>query len=133
MPPPGGQKPTASREHILVAEDEDLVRMVLKSLLVSRGYQVTTAEDGADAVEKFRAASPRPQLVLLDFHMPRLTGIEALQAMRETEPRVPAIILSGGLHDGVGEGMDHLVFLHKPFDNEELLGLVRDLLDARGR
>ncbi len=132
MPPPANPKSTALRERVLVADDEDLVRMVLKSLLTMRGYQVVTAEDGADAVEKFRTASPRPELVLLDFHMPKLTGLQSLQAMREIDPRVPAVILSGGLHESVSEGMEGVVFLHKPFENDELLRLIRELLDARG-
>ena len=132
MPLPAHAKTIAPRERVLVADDEDLVRMVLKTLLTMRGYQVLTAEDGADAVEKFRTASPRPELVLLDFHMPKLTGLQALQAMRELDPRVPAVILSGGLHESVSEGMEGVVFLHKPFENDELLRLVRELIEARG-
>ena len=132
MPPSASSKSAAPRERLLLADDEDLVRMVLKSLLTMRGYQVVTADDGADAVEKFRATSPRPELALLDYHMPKLTGLETLHALRAIDPRVPAIILSGGLHEGVSEGLEGVVFLHKPFANDELLRLVRELLDARG-
>ena len=127
---------TPPRERILLVDDEEMVRMMIKSVLNWRGYQVVEAEDGIDAVEKFRAASPKIDLVLMDFHLPRLNGQDALRRIRETDPKLPAVILSGGLHEGIGDGtgggLDGVAFLHKPFENDELLRLMRELLDARG-
>lgn len=135
MNPQNTGKSPAVRERILLVDDEDLVRMMIKSVLGWRGYQVVEAEDGIEAVEKFRAASPPIDLVLMDFHLPRLNGQEALALIRESDPTLPAVILSGGLHEGIGDGpndgLSNVAFLHKPFENEELLRLVRELLDAR--
>ena len=131
------RKPAPTRERILLVDDEDLVRMMIKAVLGFNGYQVVEAEDGIDAVEKFRAASPKIDLVLMDFHLPRLNGCEALVRIREIDPKLPAVILSGGLHDGLEEGgegrLEGVAFLHKPFQNEELYRIVRELLDARSR
>lgn len=123
----------AARERILLVDDEDLVRMMIKSVLGFSGYQVVEAEDGLDAVEKFRAASPKIDLVLMDYHLPRLNGQEALLRLREIEPGLPAILLSGGLHDGMERmaGLEDVTFLHKPFENDELLRAMRGLLDGR--
>lgn len=133
MNPKATRKSPPARERILLVDDEDLVRMMIKSVLGFRGYQVVEAVDGIDAVEKFREASPKIDLVLMDFHLPRLNGQEALFRIREIDPKLPAVILSGGLHDGIGGGgLEGVAFLHKPFENEELFRLVRELLDARG-
>jgi two-component system, cell cycle sensor histidine kinase and response regulator CckA len=134
MTPKATNKPPATRDRILLVDDEDLVRMMIRTVLGFRGYEVVEAEDGIDAVEKFRAASPGIDLVLMDYHLPRLNGREALLRIREIDPKVPAVIFSGGLHDGISDGgLEGVAFLHKPFENDELFRLVRELLDARGR
>ena len=133
MNPKATSKPRAVRERILLVDDEDLVRRMIKTMLGFRGYQVVEAEDGIDAVEKFRAASPKIDLVLMDYHLPRLNGREALVRIREIDPKLPAVIFSGGLHEGIGDAwLEGVAFLHKPFENDELFRLVRELLDARG-
>ena len=131
---PGATPSTARRERILVADDEELVRMAIKAILGFGGYEVAMAEHGADAVEKFRDASPRFDLVVLDMHMPRLDGHGALVRIREIDPNARVVLLSGALHDPASEGVteqEGVAFLHKPFENDELLGLVRQMLDSR--
>src|SRR6266540_5940852 len=125
---PGATPSSARRERILVADDEELVRMAIKAILSIGGYDLATAEDGVEAVEKFREASPRYDLVVLDMHMPRLDGHGALLRIREFDPHARALLLSGGLHDFASDsvtGLEEVAFLHKPFENDELLGLVR--------
>ena len=127
-------KATEGRERLLVVDDEELVRMVIKAVLSYRGYQVSDAEDGQDAVEKYRAASPPFDLVLMDMHMPRLNGHDAIMRIREINPEVKAVLLSGGLQDGASDSATSLpgvAFLHKPFENQELVRLVRELLDRK--
>ena len=109
--------------------------MMIKSVLALRGYDVVEAEDGIDAVEKFQAATPKIDLVVMDYHLPRLNGHEALARIREMDPKMPAVMLSGGLHDGTGEegtqGLAAVAFLHKPFQNEDLFEVIRRLIDGR--
>jgi DNA-binding response OmpR family regulator len=131
---PGATSSPARRERILIADDEELVRMAIKAILSIGGYDVAMAEDGAEAVEKFREASPRFDLVVLDMHMPRLDGHGALLRICEIDPHARVVLLSGGLHDFTSDsvtGLEGVAFLHKPFENDELLGLIRQLLDSR--
>jgi signal transduction histidine kinase len=125
-------KATEGKERILVVDDEELVRMVTKAVLAYRGYQISEAEDGEDAVEKYSKAQPPFDLVLMDLHMPRLNGYDALIRIREINPEAKAVMLSGGVQDpeeGIGQ-MEKVAFLHKPFENQELVRLVRQMLDS---
>ena len=117
---------------ILVVDDEEMVRMVLKAVLTYGGYQVAEAVDGEDAVQKYARTSPTFDLVLLDLHMPRLNGYEAITRIRALDPRARAIFLSGGARDSEEQGIRGLsgvAFLHKPFENQELLRLVAEVLE----
>jgi CheY-like chemotaxis protein len=120
------------RERILVVDDEELVRMVVKAILSYRGYDVIEAADGQAAVEAYRTAQPPVDLVLMDVHMPRLNGYDALRQIRALNPKARAVILSGGVHDGASDplsGQSGVAFLHKPFENQELLQTVRKKLE----
>jgi len=120
------------RARILVADDEDLVRMAVKAVLSFGGYEVAMAEHGADAVEKYREASPRFDLVVLDMHMPRLDGHGALLQIREIDPSARVVLLSGALQEPPSGGVsdfEGVAFLNKPFENDELLGLVRRMIE----
>jgi PAS domain S-box-containing protein len=124
-------KITEGKERILVVDDEELVRMVTKAVLAYRGYQVTEAEDGEDAVAKFAAATTPFDLILMDLHMPRLNGYDALLKIREGFPTARAILLSGGVQepDNVLGNLEGVAFLQKPFENQELVRLVRRMLN----
>jgi two-component system chemotaxis response regulator CheY len=125
---------SARRERILVVDDEEMVRMAIKAILRFGGYDVADAEHGAEAVEKFRGASPAFDLVVLDMHMPQMDGHSALLKIREIDPNARVVLLSGALHDPAGvTEQEGVAFLHKPFENDELLGLVREMLASRTR
>ena len=112
---------------ILLADDEPMVRKAIRLILTFGGYQVVEAEDGEDAVQKYLEASPHFDLVLMDLDMPRLDGMEALARIRTTHPDAKAILLSGGLQEN---GFGKTSFLQKPFENQQLIGLVRETLEA---
>ena len=129
-------KTVEGRERILVVDDEELVRMVIRAVLAYRGYQVFEAVNGEDALEKYFTADPPFDLVLMDLHMPSMNGRDALLEIRKRAPNARAILLSGG----VGEkdcdtvlALKGVEFLHKPFENHELACLVRQTLDATGK
>jgi len=125
-------RPTEGKERILVVDDDELVRMVTKAVLSYRGYQVAEAGDGEEAIQKYAETNPPYDLVLMDLHMPRLNGYDALKRIRELNPRLKAILLSGGTQDpsSLGGEIEGVAYLQKPFDNQELAGVVRRLLDA---
>ena len=121
------------RESILIADDEEMVRLVMKAVLSYRGYKISEATDGAHLLEVVRSLSEPPDLVLLDVDMPRLNGWEALRKLKEERPNLPVIMLSGGSVDSDSTtARDHGAagFLSKPFKNEQLVQLVRKTLNA---
>lgn len=117
----------ANSGRILLADDEEMVRKAIRMILAFGGYQVVEAVDGEDAVQKYSEASPPFDLVVIDLDMPRLGGEEALARIRRYDPQAKAILLSGGHHV---TGQERLTFLQKPFDNQELIGLVRETIEA---
>ncbi len=120
------------QERVLVVDDDEMVRLVIRAVLNYRGYQVAEAADGEEAIEKYRVASPRFDLVLLDLNMPRLNGWDAMVKLRELDPQALIVLLSGGLTGGEIERARTLgakELLTKPFENPELVRLVRNALD----
>ena len=104
-----------------------MVRKAIRMILAFGGYQVVEAEDGEDAVQKYLQASPPFDLLLIDVDMPRLSGEDAVARIRTHHPHAKAILLSGAFHAG---GLDRISFLQKPFDNQQLIGLVRETIEA---
>jgi len=121
-------------ERILVVDDEALVRMVLRAVLAYCGYQIFEAEDGLEAVRKCANATQPFDLILIDLHMPRLSGHDALKRIRQHHPGARAIFLSGGWPEReapLSAELKGVRFLPKPFENQELVRLVREVLDQR--
>lgn len=125
--------PKGGTETILIAEDDPEVRKINSNILKEFGYKVIEAEDGVDAVEKFRANIKDIKLVILDVIMPRKNGKEAYQNMKELHPDVRAIFTSGYTSDIISkkgileEGIN---FVPKPVPLQELLLKVREVLDS---
>jgi two-component system response regulator MprA len=114
---------------LLVVDDEPAVRDALERALRANGYQVSTAVDGIDGLD--RVAAEAPDLVVLDILMPRLDGLEACRRLRASGDRTPVLMLTA--RDAVGdrvEGLDAGAddYLVKPFALEELLARIRALL-----
>ncbi|WP_224240654.1 response regulator [Hyalangium gracile] len=127
---------TQSRSHrILVADDEPALRRVLQRLLEAEGYVVETVEDGEEALARLLNPSLTPvDLVLLDVHMPRRSGIEVLRALREASSPVRSLVLSARIRDEdvmklYTEGA--VDFVAKPFSIHTLLARVTRLLPPR--
>jgi signal transduction histidine kinase len=110
---------------VLVADDEPAVLEVLSQVVEDLGHDVLRAKDGEEAFGLARAR--RPQLVVTDHMMPRLSGLELCQRLRRDEVlrEVPVILLSGVLQQGVPEAS---AFLHKPFEINEFEALVHEKL-----
>lgn len=120
------------RETILIADDEEMVRLVMRAVLSYRGYKIIEATDGSHVFEVLRGLATPPDLVLLDVDMPRVNGWEALQQLKEDRPDLPVIMLSGGAVDSDSTRARErgaTGFLSKPFKNEQLVQLVRKTLD----
>ena len=80
---------------ILLAEDNDMVRSLVGSMLEALGYQVISAQDGREALNIFQDKKDEIGLVLSDVAMPRMDGWKMIAAIREIEPGIPVILASG--------------------------------------
>lgn len=116
---------------ILLAEDDEAVRRLTKSVLEEYGYTVITAADGEDAVNKFKENSDRIELLLFDLIMPKKTGKEAYDEIRAVRPEIKAIFSSGYAPDMIRDKMhfgDDVTIVFKPVSPMELLRKVRQAL-----
>lgn len=117
---------------LLIADDDPDVRWALERTFVRAGFTVLTAADGIAALRI--AVSERPDVVLTDMDMPRLTGLELCQAIRGHHEiaDMPVAILSGRLMPGDTEvaAAGLCATMLKPFTNSELVSTVRMLADA---
>ncbi len=116
----------AGKGTILVAEDEDLVRSAVTSILRRAGYVVLAARDGVEALELLESGCGA-QLVLLDIVMPRLGGPETLVHIRRRWPKLK-VILSSGYGDAANALAMGAALLDKPYRAEELLRRVEEEL-----
>lgn len=112
---------------LLIADDDPQMVRALRITLAAHGYDVVVAADGADAISV--AAQTHPDIILLDLGMPRLDGVEVIQALRGWTT-VPIVVVSGrtGSADKV-EALDAGAddFVTKPFQVDELLARLRAL------
>lgn len=121
------------KEKILVADDDEMVRNLIRAVLGYRGYSVVEASDGLDAVEKF--LHEPVDLLFLDLEMPQLDGWEVLERIRKKqEIKVPIILCTGTCASDTllsqAKTAGAACVLEKPFVNNELLRTVREVLDA---
>ncbi|MBI5497128.1 MAG: response regulator [Deltaproteobacteria bacterium] len=108
--------------HILIVDDEAVMRRALGRVLTAAGHQVDFATDGADGVARLTAAPEDFQLVVLDMAMPRVGGAECYERMRQVRPSLPIVCVSGhALQDRDRALLDSdVVFLAKPFTPRDL-------------
>jgi two-component system OmpR family response regulator len=122
--------------HILVVEDEQHLAYGIKFNLEAEGYTVTAVGDGQAALAIMDAAGPPIDLVVLDIMLPGMSGYDVCTAIRGRRGDLPVVMLTARtlVEDrvrGFDAGTD--VYLQKPFELDELLSVVRNLLARRGR
>ena len=123
-------------QHILVVEDEAHLAIGIKYNLEAEGYDVSTVGDGASALKLVEEDPRGVALVILDLMLPGMSGYAVCEALRQRDNQVPILMLSARtlVEDrirGYDVGADQ--YLQKPFDLEELLSMVRNLLARHSR
>ncbi|MBI5168412.1 MAG: response regulator [Candidatus Eisenbacteria bacterium] len=124
---PGGD------EHVLLVEDDALVRDYVLACLEQAGYRVASAEHGSQALEKLAAGSV-PSLLLTDVNMPGMSGIELARRVHAAHPAVPVLFMTGYIRsfEPGGEAAEFAgQAMAKPFTRGELLQRIRAVLDSR--
>jgi len=110
---------------ILVVDDDPLMRQMLTTALAGRGYRVETAGDGRAGLDQVRKSPP--DVLLTDYNMPRMTGIELIRTLREERLPVPAVLMSSNTLEELAltaRDLEGIQFLRKPFGLRELYGVV---------
>lgn len=127
---PGHTAAAPPAGHLLLVDDEDLLRGLVAQTLTRAGYEVTTASTGDEAVARFRADPDRFALLITDEVMPGLGGRELVRQVRVVRPDLPVLRCSGRADDAAGPGVEGPSdFLAKPYTLADLLGKVEALLD----
>ena len=125
-------KVALKREKVLIIDDEPGIRQLLQRELSLEGYDVQTAEDGVQALEKVQ--SEKFQLAVCDMNMPRLGGLDVLEALRDRDPDMEVIMMTGyATVETAVQAMKKGAydFVQKPFSLDELLMLVEKSLEKQ--
>ena len=121
--------PVKKKAHILVVDDEADLRVLLDMVVANAGYEVTTAEDGEEAIGKLKISEF--DLALLDIQMPNKSGIEVLKYIQQNSKHTKAIILTG--YPDLKYAMEAreygaLDFIRKPYRLEDVLSTIERVL-----
>ena len=129
MPPPPAEAQVGKRARILIVEDEPAMVAGLRDNFEYEGYEVISAVDGVEGLD--RALSEKPDLVVLDVMMPRMSGLDVCKQLKLKQPSVPIIMLTAR-----GQEIDKVVglelgaddYVTKPFSIRELMARVKAVL-----
>ena len=119
--------------HILVAEDERDIRELINFTLAFAGHTVTQAANGEEAYEKAKALETKPDLIMMDVRMPKMTGYEACRKIKEEDDLkdIPVVFLSAKGQDEevqTGISVGAVAYILKPFAPEELNRRITEIL-----
>jgi two-component system response regulator MprA len=117
---------------LLVADDSETVLLMLQRRLEMEGYEVITATDGVEALDRLReAGSNEPDVILLDAMMPNKSGTEVLEEIRGAGSKIPVLMISAHLDAQEPDRMRSLGAtdcIPKPFEWEDLIGKIEELV-----
>jgi DNA-binding response OmpR family regulator len=119
---------------ILLVDDDDQFRDMVKAMLERQGHEVDTAGNGIDAMKRYRARPP--DLVITDLIMPDKDGLETIRELRRASPGIRIVAMSGGGRSSpttylkMASDMGAVVVLPKPFSNQQLSEAVRTALSS---
>nr|WP_271439354.1 response regulator [Pontixanthobacter luteolus] len=121
---------TETARHCLLVDDSRMIRKIARQIIEARGYAVAEAENGEEALAKCGASMP--DLIMLDWDMPIMTGIEFLAKLRAVESaKQPKVVFctthssAMDIHKAIDVGADE--FVTKPFTEESLLAKLRNI------
>jgi DNA-binding response OmpR family regulator len=115
---------------ILIAEDEVMVRNLVRHLLTAEGHEILAAADGYEALELSRKYDGTIDLLITDVKMPRMDGLALIEKLRKERPKIRILVMSGHASEelrGPKAGFD---FLRKPFPPGVFRAKVREVLEG---
>ncbi|HEY9828388.1 MAG TPA: response regulator [Stenomitos sp.] len=116
---------------ILVIDDSKVIRMRVRDMLPEGDFEVLEAKDGLEGLNLIR--QERPNLIMLDFLLPRLSGWEVFQELQQEEElkTIPLVIMSGRkeeVTDKLTEPFEFFEFIEKPFEKHQLQGAIKNAI-----
>jgi DNA-binding response OmpR family regulator len=119
---------------LLVADDSETVLLMLQRRLEMEGYEVVTATDGVEALDRLHeAGSNKPDVILLDAMMPNKSGTEVLEELRDEGSKIPVLMISAHLDANEPDRMRSLGAtdcIPKPFEWDDLIGKIEELTNG---
>jgi two-component system, OmpR family, response regulator MprA len=119
---------------LLVADDSETVLLMLQRRLEMEGYEVVTAVDGIEALERIRETEANPpDVILLDAMMPNKSGTEVLEELRKSGSKIPVLMISAHLDAQEPDRMRSLGAndcIPKPFEWEDLIAKIEELSNS---
>jgi len=117
---------------ILVVDDQFADRETVKTTLENKGYRVTTANDGAEAIEMVKGR--HYNIIFLNVSLPDMSGVETFEQVKQIEPEATVIMMTGCTEDDLVKsavGAGAYTCLHKPFDMEKVITLVEAIAEEK--
>lgn len=123
-------QPPSGNETVLLVEDDESIRHLLKDFLGTRGYRVLSAGDGGEAVRLIESGG-QADLLLSDMMMPKMSGLTLARTLKEVLPGLKVVLMSG--HPQHLQSASGMHFLEKPFSMHALATTLREVLDGKQR
>ena len=131
---PKPQEPSAKRHRILLAEDNPVNQLLIKTLMTREGYDIDLVDNGQMMLDRLASNACHYDLVLLDLHMPVLDGFQAIEALRRTKNTIPVVALTANAMNADRERAEQLGFdgfETKPIERRRLLSTIRRLTEGK--
>ncbi len=124
------RKPNSSSELIYVVDDEPMLLELASVILQPLGYRVQTFRDANSALEAFTKAKPLPDLLVTDYSMHAMNGMDLIQACRQIQPRQKIILISGTVGEDIYRNSSEKPndFIAKPYQAKQLVDAVASIL-----
>ncbi|MBN2364637.1 MAG: response regulator [Calditrichaeota bacterium] len=120
----------ASEKYILVIEDEEQIRILIRDMLESAGYHVILASNAHEGIEIYESQKNVIDLVLLDYYLPDSSGLQVFRKIREVDKNSHILLTSGfDIDDDIQKALDEgaIGFLSKPFNREQIVNFIQQL------
>jgi two-component system, cell cycle sensor histidine kinase and response regulator CckA len=117
---------------VVVVDDEGMVGDVVQAMLELGGFRSLHFQDPREALAWFQGPDGKPDLMLTDFLMPHMTGLELIQRVKEVRPDLKTILYSGHVEERESDNYPKRPdrFLRKPFNAKTLIGVVKSVLEG---
>jgi two-component system cell cycle sensor histidine kinase/response regulator CckA len=128
----GGSAMGIWQTHIMLVDDEPSIRAAIRKYMELSGFRISAFGDGHQAVRFFQEQSRSIELVLLDLIMPDISGPQVFHELKQTDPEVKVIFISGYNDSQTVRELlanDHARFLQKPFSFDTLLATISGILE----